>query len=246
MSSFIVIPDTQGEVSLLYGLLEQIFDRNLLKDRKLVFLGDYMNRGEGTKQLLDECIELKKLNHVFLRGNHEDVLIRAYLAYQQKDEFYRDIYIYQWLKMESNTLFSYGISKYRKNNLRIFLEFVEALENFGHLNFLLSLPAYYESDNIIMIHAGIKPNLVWELQKSEIDSLLDSYEYEIEQIYSFELAKLETHKEESKKVVSGHSTRDEPFVSKNRVMLDCGAGKPGKPLVAWVSDTNEILYSYKK
>jgi len=242
----IVIPDTQGEVSLLYGLLEQIFDRNLLKDRKLVFLGDYMNRGEDTKKLLDECVELKKNGHVFIRGNHEDVLIRAYLAHAIGDEFFRDILIYQWLRMESNTLLSYGISKHRKNNFKIFEEFVNALEASGHLKFLINLPAYYQDDKLLMIHAGIKPNLSWEVQKIEIDSLLNSYEYEIEQLYSFELAKLETHNEVCKRVVSGHSPRDEPFVSKNRVMLDCGAGKPGNPLVAWVSDTDEILYSYKK
>jgi serine/threonine protein phosphatase 1 len=245
MSSFIVIPDTQGEVSLLYGILEKIFDRNLLKGRKLVFLGDYMNRGEDTRQLLDECIELQKLNHIFLRGNHEDVLIRAWLAHSVNDEFFRDILIYQWLKMEHNTLLGYGVSRHRKNNLRIFLEFIELIQSNGHLNFLKSLPAYLQEKNLLMIHAGIRSDVNWKLQKIEIDMKFNSYEHEIEQIYSFELANAQTHREKEVCVVSGHSTRNEPFISKNRVMLDCGAGKPGKPLVAWVSDTNEILYSYK-
>ena len=246
MGSFIVVPDTQGEVHLLYGILEQIFDKNLLKDRKLVFLGDYMNRGKNTKLLLDECISLQKIGHIFLRGNHEDVLIRAYLAHANGDEFFRDILIYQWLRMESNTLLSYGVSKHRKNNFKIFEEFVDVLNASGHLKFLMNLPAYYQDDKLLMIHAGINPGTDWKTQKIDIDSKLDSYQHEIEQIYSFELADCEGSIEKDICVVSGHSPRDKPFISKSRVLLDCGAGRLNRPLVAWISDTDEVLYSYKK
>ena len=246
MEPLIVIPDLQGEYEMLIGILEMLEDKNVLKNRRLAFLGDYLDRGDGSKPLLDLLIELKNDGAIFVRGNHEDIFIKAVMADEMCDEFVRDMWIYQWLKIENNTLFSYGISRERKTGLNIFNIFKDKLEGLGHMEFLYQLPYYVEYENIILVHAGIKDDSMWVAQKAQLDKDIVEIDSMPEQVYSFDLAELVYHTENDKCVVSGHSTRAKPFVSNKRVMLDCGAGKPGKPLVAWVSDTNEVVYYYKK
>ena len=148
--------------------------------------------------------------------------------------------------MESNTLLSYGISRHSKNNLRIFEEFIHKLKELKHLDFILELLPYYETGNLILIHAGVKDNEDWEFQKKDIDSKIFSYKNELEQIYSFELANSLNHNVSGKCIVSGHSPREVPYISDSRAMLDCGSGRPGRPLIGWVSDTDEVLYSFKQ
>ena len=246
MEPLIVIPDLQGEYEMLIGILEALKDKDLLKGRRLAFLGDYLDRGDGSKPLLDLLMELKNDGAIFVRGNHEDIFIKAVMADEVCDEFVRDMWIYQWLKIENNTLFSYGISREGKTGLNIFNLFKDKLEGLGHMEFLYHLPYYVEYENIILVHAGIKDDSMWVGQKAQLDKEILEIDSMPEQVYSFDLAELVYHTENDKCVVSGHSTRAKPFVSNKRVMLDCGAGKPGKPLVAWVSDTNEAVYYYKK
>ena len=45
----------------------------------LVFLGDYVDRGENSKQVVDYLLTqlLDKFTPIFLKGNHEDLLLKA-------------------------------------------------------------------------------------------------------------------------------------------------------------------------
>lgn len=245
MEPLIIIPDIQGEYEMLVGLIEELKSKDALNGRKLAFLGDYMDRGEGTKPLFDLLIELQSEGAIFVRGNHEDIFIKAIMSDEQNDEVARDLWIYQWLKHESNTLWSYGISREGKSGIKLFNIFKEKLEESGHLDFITNLPYYIEYQSMILIHAGIKDNVMWESQKKQLDEDICKYDSMPEQIYSSELAEMTYHADHDKCVVSGHTPRIKPFISKKRVMLDCGAGKPGQPLVAWLSDTKEVVYYFK-
>jgi serine/threonine protein phosphatase 1 len=66
------IGDLHGEITLLRRLLATLPFR---EEDTLVFLGDYLDRGEDSIATILELFELKRRhpNCIFLRGNHDDV-----------------------------------------------------------------------------------------------------------------------------------------------------------------------------
>lgn len=65
-----VVGDVHGEITLLRRLLQQL---PLRDDDTLVFLGDYLDRGEDSAATIAFLRALERQRHsVFLRGNHED------------------------------------------------------------------------------------------------------------------------------------------------------------------------------
>jgi serine/threonine protein phosphatase 1 len=69
------VGDIQGEVTLLRRLLASL----PLRDQDtLVFVGDYLNRGEDSAATITTLREVGRSRRacVFLRGNHEDAWLR--------------------------------------------------------------------------------------------------------------------------------------------------------------------------
>ena len=69
--------DIHGSISALNLLLSKIESHYSLKKVKLLFLGDYSDRGENTSAVLDRLIKLKEefQSSVFLMGNHEEMIL---------------------------------------------------------------------------------------------------------------------------------------------------------------------------
>jgi len=70
------IGDIHGHVEPLVNLLGKVVPQT----DKLVFLGDYINRGPNSKAVISTLIELSTRNDLdctFLLGNHEEALLRA-------------------------------------------------------------------------------------------------------------------------------------------------------------------------
>ena len=67
-----------GDIHGFSGALETLLGvLNPDKDQ-LIFLGDYIDRGPDSRGVLERLIELSQNpNHVFLRGNHDDWMLRA-------------------------------------------------------------------------------------------------------------------------------------------------------------------------
>jgi hypothetical protein len=241
----IVIPDVQGEVTLLRRLLAHLEALGLLRGRKIALLGDYLDRGENPREALELVMELVSTGALAIRGNHEDVPLKAILAVYAGDEVALDYWLFRWMRMQDNTLWSYGLSSEGKSRIKVLQLFEERLQLAGHLDFLFSLPLYAESGNIVLTHAGVLPHVPWHMQRTELDKAFNQLEADDSpQVYSPELAKMTNHSLTGMQVVSGHAARDFPHVSPKRVLLDCGAGFPGRPLVAWISDTNQVIMVY--
>lgn len=70
------IGDIHGEYDKLLSLLEKLGD--LSQYSNIVFLGDYIDRGNNSKAVIKKLKELKeKYNIVIIKGNHEDMMIHA-------------------------------------------------------------------------------------------------------------------------------------------------------------------------
>lgn len=148
MSTF-AIGDIHGHLSALDALLANI---PAGPDDTLVFLGDYVNKGPEVRGTLDRLYALNKTrNCIFLRGNHDQIMIDAHHTPSK-------LTIWESLGGEE-TLMSYGsglaedVMKYIPNEHWEFLE--KVCQN------------YYQDEQHIYVHGGIRPHMSPKKEKPE-------------------------------------------------------------------------------
>ncbi len=73
MKNYWIIGDIHGEVRLLDRLLDHVLPK---EPEALVFLGDYIDRGPASREVVDRIRELKTPVHC-LMGNHEMMMLNA-------------------------------------------------------------------------------------------------------------------------------------------------------------------------
>lgn len=115
--------------------LQQILNRcNLKKEDKIIFLGDYVDGWSESDTVIDYLITIKdNQNCVFLRGNHDDLLLN-YLKTKQFNK--------EWFQHGGEST----IEAYQK---------VDSKTIQKHIEFLESLQDYYiDETNRLFIHAG--------------------------------------------------------------------------------------------
>ncbi|MDM8522511.1 metallophosphoesterase family protein [Desulfococcaceae bacterium HSG8] len=191
MEKIFAIGDIHGTYNKLAALMDKI-DIDPESDT-LVFVGDYIDRGPDSFEVVEYLIDLKKhcRNTVFLKGNHEDMLEK---------------YIYGPDK------YTYLVNGGRKT-LESYMKqtSVSAPPIPGdHLDFFESLVLFYETDSYIFVHAGLRENIPLEMQ--EPDDLLWIRTEFIQSDYDF-----------GKQVIFGHTPFLEPLVNLNKIGIDTGA-----------------------
>ena len=158
MSSF-VIGDIHGCSEELRYLVDALPVR---PDDEIVFLGDYIDRGPNSSGVVSFLIELKvslsdnKL--VFLKGNHEDML----LSYLGLSGHHGNMFL---LNGGRATAQSYGVTADdRPTNC------LQAAIPPAHLAFYQALESYYLTEPYLCVHAGIHP--LKSLQEQTEEELL--------------------------------------------------------------------------
>jgi serine/threonine protein phosphatase 1 len=149
MQRIYAIGDIHGRFDKLLALLDKI-DIDFESDT-VVFLGDYIDRGPNSFEVVDYLVKLKKKypQIIFLKGNHEDML-ENYLSGADRMTYL--------INGGQQTLDSY-LSRPRQPN--------EPLIPADHLDFYKSLLLYYETDQYIFVHAGLNKKVPLEEQKLE-------------------------------------------------------------------------------
>lgn len=137
-----VIGDVHGCAKALRSLIEAI---NPQADDELIFLGDYIDRGPNSRDVVQQVLELRQRCQVVpLRGNHEIMLLGVALGGLDDTV---------WLENGGiATVSSYGGS----------LSKIPA----EHLEFFQNLEPFYETSDKIFVHAGYHH----ELEMHEQDS----------------------------------------------------------------------------
>lgn len=192
MEKIFAIGDIHGCFDKLIELMD-VIDVDLGKD-KLVFLGDYIDRGPDSYNVMEYLIELKTRhrNIVFLKGNHEEML-ENYISGTD-----RLIYLANGGHTTLDSYIDAGITP-QKN------QFPK-----DHSVFLKSLDLFHETDNYIFVHAGLRDKVALPDQVPE--DLLWIRRRFIKSSYDF-----------GKRVVFGHTPLSEPLVQKNKIGIDTGA-----------------------
>ena len=184
-----------GDVHGCHDRLLDLLDRIPLdwSRDQLVFMGDYIDRGPQSFEVVEHLIGLQELHPsiVFLKGNHEQMLA-DYLS--GKD---RMLYLYNG---GQQTLDSY----LRRSSPG------EPPIPPRHRRFFDSLRLYFETEGYIFVHAGLRHGV--PLAEQGPEDLLWIRESFIDSQHPF-----------GKRVVFGHTPFDRPLVQANKIGIDTGA-----------------------
>ncbi len=142
MGRIIGISDIHGEYEKLCRVLEKIAPK---KDDTIVFMGDYIDRGKKSREVVDKIIDMKNAcNCVYLTGSHEYAMLHA-----KSDEYYNYLF---WNYGGDATAESYGGFD---NIMKV------------HGNFFNSLKFYHIIGKYLFIHAGVRIGVPLEEQSEE-------------------------------------------------------------------------------
>lgn len=130
----------------------------------LVIMGDLIDRGPNSLEVVRELMELSKHENVtVLKGNHEDMLLSWLLntPYELLEYYYNEHH--------NETFRSFmGRKRYMKSTRK--QRALEIIRNFkNELNFMNQLPSYLETESAIFVHAGINLEADdWRLEETEM------------------------------------------------------------------------------
>jgi serine/threonine protein phosphatase 1 len=169
----------------------------------VVFLGDAVNRGPDTRQVLDRLIAGPTRagdKWIVLRGNHEQIMLKALLK--------NDMAAFQrWLKIGGGKT----ISSYGGNGRHDTPEKVAELIDPAHLEFLAALPLFHVEDDLLFVHAGVDPGV--PLKRQTPATLLNIRGRFLKKPHRLPFT-----------VIHGHTpTSGKPMLGPGRVGIDTGA-----------------------
>lgn len=218
-----VIGDIHGCLDELEELLELIPDKD-----PLLFIGDYIDRGPASAGVVDRVLE-EEHRSIYLQGNHEDMM----MSYYRDPESREGLAWTFWGNGGPATLRSYGLtedddySRYPKS----------------HRTFYENLKLYYEDEDCIAVHAGLR------VARDNQASLPVAEQSPDDLLWIREEWIRNEHRWNGKRVFYGHTpsryvlgaaAQNDPIVGQNSVGLDTGCVFGGS-LSAMNTKTNELI-----
>lgn len=163
------IGDIHGRRDLMDQLLDQIAvdaSRHPAdKQRRIVFLGDYIDRGPESRGVLDalSAQDIPGFDCTFLLGNHEEAML-DFIDGQSDGT--------GWLSYGGlETLLSYGVAvRAMPAEAESEIELRETLKKAvpeKHLSFLRRCVVSYVAGDYAFVHAGVRPGMPLERQRRE-------------------------------------------------------------------------------
>ena len=196
MGRIFAIGDIHGCLDRITSLLEKLPVEH--ERDKIVFLGDYIDRGPQSRGVLDLMTGLREQHPsslVFLKGNHEAM----FLDYLTGGPLERSFLKFGGME----TLKSYHIEDLRSDIPK------------KHLEFLNGLDTMFVTEQYCFVHAGLKPGIPLENQVED-DILWIRFEF-IKSDYDW-----------GRRVIFGHTPFDTPLIEKNKIGIDTGAVYGGR------------------
>jgi serine/threonine protein phosphatase 1 len=207
------VGDVHGRLDLLLRAIQAISDHVGEGSFRVVFLGDYVDRGPDSRGVIEFLMALqRRWAVVCLKGNHEELMLQAITDPANRR-------LERWLEYGGKeTLMSYGLG--RNDDLAAKLPQ-------AHLRWMAGLPSTTGDKHRIFVHAGLLPGTPAHRQKEE--TLLWIRERFLEALPG----EFEAH------VVHGHTPvwegkpdPAEPELLEHRTNIDTGAFATGVLTVA--------------
>jgi serine/threonine protein phosphatase 1 len=221
------VGDVHGRADLLAELLARI-DQDLRARPTTgaieVLLGDYIDRGSSSRQVIDMLIaRRRRRNLMLLMGNHEAFVLRV---------LRNPRLLSQWTNIGGlNTVLSYGVTppcrRDSKSDRDLTAAFVASLPE-SHRRFLQGLALSFCCGDFFFVHAGVRPGIPLR-EQSQHDLLWIRDEFLL-------------HEDGfGKIVVHGHTPTQEPDVRPNRINIDTGAYATGR-LTCLVLEDDQVSF----
>lgn len=234
-----IAPTMTGDIYYAIGDIHGMYDKlkemivKIKEDAKnhpgiikhLVFLGDYINRGPESKQVIEFLRQkpgLSEFDVHCLKGNHEQMTLKILTPPLNANNVYR------WTNSAGGnaTLESYGWYGWsEKPSIKEVTKKIQSLGNFmasnelfrKHLSWMAILPTSYVTPEHIFVHAGIKPGVA--LDKQQDQHLL--------WIRNGFLDHPDPHPG-NRTVIHGHTREKDPKITSNRIGIDTSAYAGGQ------------------
>jgi serine/threonine protein phosphatase 1 len=208
---FYVIGDVHGCETLLEQLIEKIGqDSPLGPKAKIVFVGDYIDRGENSAQVLNwVCNLTQNPNHdvTCLMGNHEDMLLKFLDDPEERGA--------RWVRYGGlQTLASFGVGGVNASSTADAL--IRARDTLSDamgselIKWLADLPLYSQNGNVAVVHAAADPAL----------PLSDQHPTVLKWGHKDFMKQART---DDVWIVHGHTIVDEANDTQGRIAIDTGA-----------------------
>ena len=203
------IGDIHGRYDLLLRALDEIGHHAGGGVARIVFLGDYIDRGLWSRDVVKVLMELDRLpNITCLKGNHEQMLIDAVRGRDTGD-------VTSWLiSGGAETIKSYGgAGAGAISDLDLIPE--------DHVQWMEALPTLLSDQRHIFVHAGLKPRVKAERQDDAVRLWIREKFLRAKNLQAFP---------DGKHIVHGHTPHWEgkpdaslPELLSHRTNLDTGA-----------------------
>jgi serine/threonine protein phosphatase 1 len=208
------VGDVHGRADLLVELLARIdtdLKANPIAQSIQVFLGDYIDRGPNSREVLDRLIARRRHHRMlYLKGNHETCIAQvlndpsALLDWGQIGGIY--------------TLLSYGVTPSMTDDPRALQDVAEAFDQAlpdSHRRFVQGLALSFTCGDFFFAHAGVRAGIPLSQQRQQ-DLLWIREEF------------LLCEADFGKVVIHGHTPTVRPDIRPNRINIDTGAYATGQ------------------
>ncbi len=224
------IGDIHGQLGMLDSALAMI-DADGGSDARVVFLGDYVDRGPDSKGVIDTLVRglAGGRDWICLKGNHD----RFFEWYLDTDGPRFDPHLlvgYHWFHPAiggTETIASYDVYLPERTRKTDVAQILHSAVPDTHKAFLRGLNTMHHQNGYVFVHAGIRPGLPLD-QQAENDLLWIRQEFHSDK------------RDHGAVIVHGHTPVDAPERYANRINLDTGAGY-GRPLTVAVFEGNEVF-----
>lgn len=213
------IGDIHGRLDLLESLLAKLDADDEARgpsETSLIFLGDLIDRGPDSAQVIDRLIDVKARHPRtrLLLGNHEELFLMSLRGGSASGGIRSLRYL---IRIGGDaTIRSYGVApdEYQKATFEQLLELLKSRVPQSHIDFLEAFEDMIIVGDYAFVHAGIRPEVALAHQKiSDLRWIRDEF--------------LGFRGAYEKVVVHGHSITDAVDVRANRIGLDTGAFASG-------------------
>ena len=209
------IGDVHGRFDLFVGMLRLIEDdlaKRPIDIFKIIFLGDLIDRGPQSADIIElaEALSRSTSHLQFLKGNHEELFLRAFAGDAQAASFFYSV-------GGRETLMSYGLDCAEGDAMsgEQLVAWMKLHITDSHIRFISRFDDMIQSGDFIFVHAGIKPHV--PLHRQTISDL---------RWIRNEFLNCETL--HPGVIVHGHSITQEVEERPNRIGIDTGAYFSGR------------------
>jgi serine/threonine protein phosphatase 1 len=208
------IGDIHGRLDCLDSIMSQISYDEAGRDKAdttIVFLGDLIDRGADSRGVIERAMDIAgRYKTVFLMGNHEEILIRAWEGDSRAAALLHRV-------GGRETVMSYGVpaSDYDAGDLGELMTLVGDRIPPEHIEFLREFRESYLHGDYLFVHAGIRPGIPLAAQ-DPLDMRWIRREF------------LDDSRDHGPMVIHGHSITEDVDLQTNRIGIDTGAFASGK------------------